>query len=200
MDASLRCKCGHLRGIAGGLSPSSGFRVRCFCKDCQAFAHFLDRSDLLDAGGLDIFQMPPARVELTSGIDTLRCLRLSEKGVFRWYASCCGTPVANTSGPRVPLVGMYLCLFDRMTDGRPADGVIGPLLCGIYLRSAPEQAHKRLPDPPSRALMFRRSTTLLRWWIAGLNRPNPFFHEVTNAPRSAPRVLTAGERSLVYGS
>ena len=47
-----------MRGVASNISPSSGFRfVR--CKDCQAFARFLDRADVLDpAGGTDIFQMP----------------------------------------------------------------------------------------------------------------------------------------------
>jgi hypothetical protein len=48
----------------------------CDCKDCQAFARSLGRADVLDpAGGTDIFQMPPARLMLTAGMEALRCLR-----------------------------------------------------------------------------------------------------------------------------
>jgi hypothetical protein len=83
-----------VRGLASGISPSSGFRFVCYCKDCQAFVRFLERPDVLDpAGGTDIFQMPPGRVKLTAGTDALRCLRLSDKGVLA------GTPIV--AGPRL---------------------------------------------------------------------------------------------------
>src|SRR5215831_20849654 len=97
VDLPLRCQCGRMRGVASDVSPSTGFRVVCYCKDCQAFAHFLDRADVLDpAGGTDIFQMPPGRLKLTAGTDAMRCLRLSNK-VLRWYSDCCRTPIANTA-------------------------------------------------------------------------------------------------------
>jgi hypothetical protein len=98
-DVPLRCRCRHVRGVAIDVSPSSGFRFVCYCEDCQAFARFLGRADVLDwAGGTDIFQMPPGRVKLTSGMDAMRCLRLSPKSrVLRWYADCCRTPIGNTA-------------------------------------------------------------------------------------------------------
>src|SRR5215467_13480397 len=103
-DISLRCRCGRVRGIASDVSPSSGFRFVCYCNDCQAFARFLERPDMLDpAGGTDIFQMPPGCVKLTVGTDAVRCLRLSDKGVLRWYTDCCRTPIGNTAAsPRFP--------------------------------------------------------------------------------------------------
>jgi hypothetical protein len=97
-DFPLRCRCGHVRGIAGEVSPSTGFRFVCYCTDCQAFPRFLDRADVLDgAGGTDIFQLPPGRVKLTAGADALRCVNLGNRGVFRWYSDCCRTPIANTA-------------------------------------------------------------------------------------------------------
>jgi hypothetical protein len=79
-DLPLRCRCGNLRGTASEVSSSTGFRFICYCKDCQAFAHFVERADVLDsAGGTDIFQMPPNRVTFTAGTDALRCLRISDK-------------------------------------------------------------------------------------------------------------------------
>jgi hypothetical protein len=58
MELSLRCHCGRIRGVTSEVSPSSGFRFVCYCKDCPAFARFLERPDVLDtAGGTDIFQI-----------------------------------------------------------------------------------------------------------------------------------------------
>ena len=88
LDLSLRCRCGHVRGTANDVAPSAGFRLVCYCKDCQAFARFLERPDVLDAaGGTDIFQMPPGRVKLTAGADAVRILRFSTR-------SSAGTPIA----------------------------------------------------------------------------------------------------------
>jgi hypothetical protein len=45
----------------------------------------------------------PAHVKLGAGTDALRCLRLSDKGVLRWYTDCCRTPIGNTAAsPRFP--------------------------------------------------------------------------------------------------
>ena len=86
LDIPLRCRCGHVRGTATGMSPSSGIRLVCYCKDCQAFAQILQRTDVLDGvGGTDIFQMPPGHVQIAAGADALRCLTFSNK-VLRWYA------------------------------------------------------------------------------------------------------------------
>ena len=99
LDLPLRCRCGNVRGVAIEVAPSAGFRFVCYCQDCQVFAHFLERPDVLDAaGGTDIFQMPTGRVQLSAGTDAVRCLRLSRK-VFRWYTDCCRTPIGNTAGP-----------------------------------------------------------------------------------------------------
>ena len=82
-ELPLRCRCGHVRGVAHEVTPHTGFRFICYCKDCQAFARFLDRPDVLDiAGGTDIFQMPTGRVEPTAGTGAVRCLHLSSR---IWY-------------------------------------------------------------------------------------------------------------------
>jgi Family of unknown function (DUF6151) len=67
-DIPLRCRCGHVRGIASEVAPYGGFRFICYCQDCQAFARLLERQDVLDSGGgTDIFQMPTGRMKLTGG-------------------------------------------------------------------------------------------------------------------------------------
>jgi hypothetical protein len=136
-DLPLRCRCGHVRGLASEVSPFTGCRVVCYCEDCRAFARFLKRPDVLDAaGGTDIFQMQPRRLKLTAGMDAVRCLRLSKRGVFRWYSDCCRSPIGNTAGPRVPVIGVIHSFMDHAADGRSRNEVLGPPLCRIYERSA----------------------------------------------------------------
>ena len=198
LDLPLRCRCGHVRGVGSAVSPSTGFRFFCYCKDCQAFARFLERVDVLDsAGGTDIFQMPPALVRLTAGIDAVRCVRLSDGGVYRWYTDCCRTPIGNTFGPRVPMIGVIHCFMDHQADGRSRDAVLGPPLCRIYERSAVGPLPPTAPAPPSFGLFVRRTSKVLAWWLRGLARPNPFFDEGWNAPCSVPRVLTHSERAAL---
>ena len=156
-EMPLRCRCGHVRGVANTVSPSSGFRVLCYCKDCRAFVRFLDRADVLNtAGGTDIFQMPTGRVKLTAGTDALRCLRLSNNGVLRWYTNCCRTPIGNTAGPRVPLIGVIHTFMDHEGDGRSRDEVLGMPLCRIFERSAIGPLPPTAPPPPSFRLFALR--------------------------------------------
>jgi hypothetical protein len=147
LDLPLRCRCGHVRGVASEVSPSSGFRFVCYCKDCQAFTRFLDRPDVLDvAGGTDIFQMPARRVKLTTGTDAVCCLRLSTRGIFRWYTDSCRSPIANTAaGPRFPVVALIHSFIDHDASGRSRDEVLGPPLCRIYERSAAGHSRRRHP-------------------------------------------------------
>ncbi len=192
------CRCGQVRGVAGEVSPSNGFRFVCYCKDCQAFARVLDRPDVLDAaGGTDIFQMPPGRVKLTAGGDAVRCLRFSGK-VFRWYADCCRTPIANTAATsHFPFLGLVHSFMSAEAEGRSRDEVIGPPLCRIYERSAMAPFPPNAPPPPSFGMFARRGSKLLGWWLRGLGRPSPYFDDHTNAPLSTPRVLTPSERAAL---
>src|ERR1700686_1896327 len=156
LDLPLRCRCGRMRGVAINVSPSSGFRFVCYCKDCQAFARFLDRADVLDpAGGTDIFHMPPGRVKLTAGTDALRCLRLSSK-VLRWYTECCRTPIANTpAGPGFPVIGMVHFFRPPGADRPPRAGALGPPLCSIFEPSAVGPPPPNAPGPPSVGVFAR---------------------------------------------
>ena len=192
IDRLLRCQCGYVRGVAREVAPSTGFRFVCYCTDCQAFARFLERRDVLDAaGGTDIFQMPPARVTLTEGVDALRCICFSSK-VIRWYADCCKTPIANTAAsPRFPVVALIHTFIDRDAVGRSREDALGPPLCRIYERSATGPLPPNAPPPPSLGIFARRATKILGWWWRGLGRPNPFFDAHTNAPLATPRLLAS---------
>jgi hypothetical protein len=193
---ALRCRCGHVCGVANNVASNSGFRFVCYCRDCQAFARFLQRPDVLDqAGGTDVFHMPAGRVKLTAGTDALRCLQFSSR-VFRWYADCCRTPIANTAGPRFPVVGLIHSFMNH--DGRTRDEMLGAPLCRIFEHSAIGPLPPNAPPPRSLGLVAVRLPTLLGWWLRGLGRPNPFFDD--HGPLSRPRAFTPSERTALWGA
>jgi hypothetical protein len=86
----LQCRCGTLQGYVS--LANMAVRAVCYCKDCQAFARFLERSDdavLNELGGTEIVAMLPRYVHFTQGLEALVCMSLSERGLLRWYSSCC---------------------------------------------------------------------------------------------------------------
>lgn len=191
----LRCECGKLHGSAGGLAPTKGARVVCYCNDCQAFARFLGRSGITDPwGGTDIFQMAPSNVRLEQQDEALQCLRLSDKGMFRWYCRFCKTPVGNTMGPRLPVVGLIHSIMDHQSSNVTRDALLGRPIGFLQMRSATGVG----PPPSPGASLFRSaarsSRLLLTWWVTRAGFPSPFFDEHTRAPRATPRVLSEQER------
>lgn len=197
IDLPLRCRCGRVRGVARDASAKTGNRVVCYCDDCQAFAHFLEREDVLDAsGGSDIFQMAPASMRITEGADQLRCVRLSPKGLHRWYTDCCRTPVGNTM-PRVPFVGVIQPFIDHAADGRSRDEALGEPVAFVHGRFAiggcPEHAHPRA----SIGDIVHMVPRIFGWWVTRKGNPSPFFDARTHAPIVEPRVLDRASRETL---
>ena len=106
----IQCTCGSFKGT---LTLSQHInRCECYCKDCQTFAHFLKRdADVRDVlnpqGGTDIVQTLPKYVRFTQGVEHLACMRLTDKGMLRWYTTYCNTPIGNTMASfKLPFVGV----------------------------------------------------------------------------------------------
>ncbi|KKC99279.1 DUF6151 family protein [Photobacterium halotolerans] len=184
----LRCECGKIQGKAEVPAPSSGNRVVCYCKDCQAFAEQLSPERILTAHrGTAIFQLSPASVQWTNGSEHIRCLRLSPEGLFRWYAGCCKTPIANTLKPGFPFVGLIekvISAQDR-TEER-----LGPVRAHAY----PQHANPPLPEDILRnnrvwPMMIRVLLKILGWKLTGKGRPNPFFDRHSQ-PMSQPEIVS----------
>ncbi len=126
MNHPLQCRCGSLKGHV--IDPKRVNRCVCYCRDCQAFAHFLGRPDeILDAkGGSEIIQTIPANVIFTQGQETLACVRLTQNGLLRWYASCCNTPIGNNvANFKVSFIGLvHNCVQGAETS---LDDTFGPI-------------------------------------------------------------------------
>jgi hypothetical protein len=195
MRAELRCRCGEVRGWVADASPRTVNRVVCYCDDCQAFAHRLGRADLLDAhGGSDIVQFAPSSLTFVQGQDRIAGLRLTPKGLFRWYTRCCHTPVGNTARPAIPFVGVVVQAFDdgaqRADDafGRPIGAILGKFAIGD-----PPAGQKGISLP----LMLRAIRMVLGWRLRGRAWPNPFFRNDTHAPAYPLTVLAPSEREAL---
>jgi len=196
-DVSIRCTCGALRGILHGVSGNQGNRIVCYCDDCQSFAHFLGGAEnVLDAhGGTDIFQISPARIELTSGVEHLACMSLKPGGLIRWYADCCRTPIGNTLAMRqVPFVG----LIHSCTPVPSRDEVFGPVRARIQARFAKGdrsrlEAHDRAPA----SVILRFTWRILGARLRGDHARSPFFDPRTGALVRTPHVLTSEELRAV---
>ena len=124
MRMPLRCRCGTVRGELD--TDRAYVRATCYCKDCRAFATFLAVPGVVDpSGGVDIVAAAPAAVRFTAGREQVVCMSLSPKGLLRWYAVCCRTPLANTPrDARLPYVGMVTACFDATPD--QVDAALGP--------------------------------------------------------------------------
>jgi hypothetical protein len=189
-DVEVRCRCGEVRGRVAGMSPRTVNRVVCYCDDCQAFAHWLGRADVLDAsGGSDIIQVAPASLAFERGRERIAGMRLSPKGLHRFYADCCKTPLGNTVGPAIPFVGIVAQAFaDPHAAGAPVGAILGKFAIG----DAPEGSTKLNARLYGRVLRM-----VLGWRLSGKAWPHPFFDRATRAPTPRMTTLSRTERDAL---
>jgi hypothetical protein len=194
--AELRCRCAKVRGHVLNAAPHTVNRMVCYCDDCQAFAHAIERPDLLDVhGGTEVVQVAPAALLFTEGHAHIACLRLSPRGLYRWYARCCNTPLGNTLKPALPFVGIMVQTFDPGAEGPGVDHLFGPVIGSVQgkfaLGEAPPGSTKlNLP------LIARALGKVLGWKFGG-SWPHPFFERETGAPRYPVTVLDRERREAL---
>lgn len=194
-ELPIRCSCGAVTGVLRGASGSRGNRCVCYCDDCQSFAHFLGRArDILDEhGGTEVFQTTPALLEITSGAERLASMRLTPKGLLRWYTSCCRTPIGNTlASDTLPFVGLIrACLA---ADDATLERTLGPIRYRSMGRFAKGDTlglriHERVPL----GLIARIFRILTAAKLRGDRRRSPFFDPASGKPVASPIVLSADE-------
>ena len=115
------------------------------------------------------------RDRINKGTEQIRCLRLSPKGLFRWYTECCNTPIGNTLGPSFPFIGI---IHNFMNLGDDRNNILGPVLAHIGIKDA-----RGTPDYPNArekvpiGLLFRMLHRMLYWKLKGMGRPSAFFKD-----------------------
>ena len=175
------------------MSPHDANRVVCYCDDCQAFAQHIGRADLLDAhGGSDIVQVAPAAVSFDRGMEHVTAVRLHPKGLYRWYSSCCKTPLGNTMSPSVPFIG----IGRQALEAEAPDQTFGPVRAWLqakYAVGTPPNAVKTVSLP----FLGRTLRLLVSWKLRGKSWPHPFFDRASKAPVRPVPVLSKAERDAL---
>jgi len=194
MNHPLQCRCGTIKGYV--VRPGTAKRAVCYCKDCQAFARFLERADTVldEHGGTAIVATVPKLIHFTQGLDALACMSLSHRGLLRWYASCCNTPIGNTSRDfKTPYVGLIAsCL---KSNSPSLEESFGPVRMVLNTKSA----RGRVKSTPviNLVALLGVMKSVIGARLSGAYRPNPFFATETGAPVARPRELTKAERERV---
>lgn len=190
----LRCRCGTIQGTL--VHPHSANHALCYCHDCQAFAHVLGQADrtLGPQGESRVFQVPPRNLTFTQGHAALACLRLTPKGMVRWYAGCCSTPIGNTlPTPKLSFIGLVRP-FVALDDGALVEA-FGPITTWANTAGAHGSPRPRQAGTAHMLAWFFR--TVLPAWINGEYKRTPFFDPATGAPVVTPRVLSPQEHAAV---
>lgn len=186
MQHPLQCKCGTIKGVIS--NPQSANRAVCYCKDCQNFARFLGmEGETLDAqGGSDIVQTLPKNLQFLQGVSALACIRLTSKGMIRWYADCCKTPIGNTlENHKISFIGLlHNCLE---SSGEPLQNSFGAVRCYLNPQGAVGEPKPRARGTGTMLLWFAKTTLKAR--LNGDYKYTPLFRLETGKPIAAPLVL-----------
>lgn len=172
-------------------------RAICYCKDCQAYARFLRTPGIVDQdGGTEVVASLPKHVHFTAGLEVLACMSLSERGLLRWYANCCNTPIGNTlRSPKLPYVGVvHSCLESSSLS---MDSSFGRLRIAVNTKSARNKV-RSTPIASTVGLLIPMMS-LLGARLTGAYKSNPFFMPNSRTPIRQPRVLSNAEREQVHG-
>ncbi len=190
----IQCDCGSFRAELTQFPKNTPGRLICYCDDCQAYLKYLKRTDLLNEnGGTEIIPAYPADIKIIAGKDVVKCVRLHANGMFRFYTSCCLTPIANTD-PKRAWAGIIRRMYITK-DSTRLDRELGPVKCSImgkYAKGTP-------PIGTPQTFDFKGMVTVLPFILKGKflgkAKPSPFFENAEALV--APKVLTAEERSKI---
>jgi len=188
-NVSLQCQCGKIKGTIKNATASSGNHVMCCCSDCQKFAQYLNQeSNVLDQfGGTQIYQTSQSQVTIEEGADQLRSMRLTPKGMLRWYSGCCNTAIGNSMNASVPFFGIIHSFINVENKTEQ----FGPVRAYVQTKDATET-----PDYPFHSekypigITLRIARKMISWKLRGMHKPTVFF-DSEGKPVSKP--VIAGE-------
>lgn len=179
-SCDMACDCGRVTWTVK--NASKGRHIKCYCESCRTAIHHLGKAETrIENGGTHLFQTVPHNMEITSGSAHLIGLRLSPHGTYRWYASCCNTPIATTLHREMfPFVGIAL---------RPDDTSFGKVASHFNTKDAPNPVKQTgFVGTVGSALIGAMSS-----WLQGKSKITPFF-DPDGTTRAKIKVLTLEER------
>lgn len=198
MDLNLSCRCGKIKGVAKNVIPALTGRIICLCDDCQAYAHYLKKPEVLDEnGGTEVVPLYPADIEFKEGKEFIRCVRLKpHRGLYRWYAGCCGVPLVNIPpSSKIPYAGVIHTFIE---GGKKVSeekfGKVKGRINGRYGKGRlPPGTHQKVSPG---FLVKTIIPFVLTGKIMKKHSPSPFFDK-SRKPTCHPVVLSEEELELL---
>ena len=189
MMIALRCSCGKLQGNVTGPFRKKYSRAVCLCDDCQSYAQYLgkEKTILDENGGTEIIALYPDQIKLMQGLDQLACMRLTDKGMYRWYSKCCNTAIANSAAPKLPFAGVvHTCL--ALTESEKTK-IFGPVFERFFGKYGKGQLPPKTHQKASIKLIMTTIPFILKGVIQKKHLPNPFFKD-DGFPKVEPHILS----------
>lgn len=181
---AFSCACGKFQGTLSTEGAKAGTHVACFCADCRANEVVHGKNDPAP-DPVRLLQIAPEAIKIAQGAEYLRPMRLSSRGILRWYASCCNTPIANTLGkPGLPFAGIRTALFSDPDH-------FGRVRVQAFVPQAGKPPRTKSALPMVMALFKRMGASRL----SGSWRDTPFFDVDTGKPVAEIKVLSKEERA-----
>lgn len=187
----IQCECGKVKMELEQFPRNTPGRLVCYCDDCQVFMHSLGRSDLLDqAGGTEVVPVYPAEARIISGVEYLKCTKLSPNGTLRWWSSCCKTPMGNTR-PQRPWLGIVHRAYN-VKDPKFLEKTFGPVRARIMGKFAIGVPPRGTPSKIGLREMITVLPFMFKGKVFGKGKKSPFFQE-NGSPIIEPVVLPKDE-------
>jgi hypothetical protein len=198
MILRLQCQCGALHGQVS--QTERALRGVCYCTDCRAYSHHIGQaSSAHDAlGGVEFVATQARHLSFSGGTQHLACLSLSEKGLLRWYASCCNTAIGNTvRNWKFAYVGLvHTCL---KADPSAYERAFPRLQMRVNTKSAVAGAPPGMAIGTITALMGFMPRVMLSG-VSGGYRQTPFFSAPAGLPVVEVAVLSPDQRARAYAA
>lgn len=127
-------------------------------------------------GGSELFQTYPAFMKITEGKANIGCVQLRNKGLYRFYTTCCDMPLANTmNSSKIPFVGISVKLM-KFSSEQEKFNVLGPVTMKAFgkysLGEIQKGVHSKFPmSYIPKVLIF-----MLKGLVGKKYNPSPFFN------------------------
>ncbi len=181
------CECRALQGRITAEGVQAGTHVVCYCPDCRAAELYFGQPDPAP-DPIAVFQIAPEHIEIDQGAEHLAVMQLGPKGVYRWYAKCCKSPLANTlQTPKFPFASV---IAKRVAN--PSN--LGPVTSRSFVpKPGGKSSHERFASAVFGVLKRAAKSRFSGGW-----KKTPFFDGSTGEPVSKPTLISKSERDALY--
>lgn len=174
------CDCQKVTGKISQYEASLKQHLTCYCSCCRGFMKHLGCQDkTVDPnGGINVIHLHPRQISFEAGSEYLRPLKLTDKPTYRWYTTCCQTPIATTPKTAVmPFVSLSTYVLKNANDR------LGPVTGHVHLDTALQDMSQLKSQEVSMGYIMKKVVKfMIREIFTRPKTRNPFFDSKTKKP------------------